>query len=145
MEILKNPKNKIAIICIVICILLLISVTSITTLYSDDFFYFSFTQNGLEHFIKSNINHYLNVNGRVIVHLVDEIILFIGKVAYIPMLIFMLLYIFYTANKIILSHIMPKEKLKDNLLYSICISFILFLGIDVFILKETAFWITRCI
>lgn len=136
-------KKNVSIIGIIIAILFLVMTTSMITLYSDDFYYISFFDGGFSEFVQNNINHYLNVNGRVLVHILDEICLNLGKIPYILTLVGMLLYIFYTSNKIILSFILPKDNIKNNILYSTCLSMILFLFIDVCVLKETAFWITR--
>lgn len=130
-------KKSISIIGIIFSIIMLILVLNKIELYSDDFYYKSFLKGD---FIKLNIEHYEKVNGRVLVHILDEIMLNMNIYVYIAFLILCLSYDFYFVSKFIL--LKTNYYSKENLLYSIGISFILFLLIDVYVLKETAFWIT---
>lgn len=46
-----------------------------TNLFGDDYYYAAFTKRGLPYFISENLTHYLHTNGRVLVHLLDELLL----------------------------------------------------------------------
>ena len=133
-------KNNIFILIIAIGMLFILAIVFSIELYSDDFFYITFLNNGISSFIETNINHYQTVNGRVLVHIIDEIVLKLGKWFYMIILPIMLLYIFYSSAKTLLKEASLSSK--ENILLSIAFSLSIFMYIDVYVLKETAFWIT---
>ena len=47
-------------------------------LCADDYFYGTFLQDGFDHFLAQNIEHYQTFNGRVQVHLVLQVVLRLG-------------------------------------------------------------------
>ena len=57
----------------------LFALHSMALLSCDDFFYSLFWREGLSGFVRKNIDHYLHVNGRVLVHLVCETVLHLGR------------------------------------------------------------------
>ena len=136
----KRLKKQISIVSILFSVIILIFILNKIELYSDDFYYKSFLNGDLKNFINLNIEHYQKVNGRVIVHLLNEIMLNMNIYVYIVFIILCLLYDFYIVSKLILSQ--TKLYSKENMVYSISISMLLFLLIDIYVLKETAFWIS---
>lgn len=51
-----------------------------TIQYGDDYFYTTFLNGGPKSFVKRNVRHYLEVNGRCFVHLLDELLLSGGTI-----------------------------------------------------------------
>ena len=60
-------------------------------LCADDYFYGTFLQDGFDHFLAQNIEHYETFNGRVQVHLVLQVVLRLGLPAYALVCVTMLL------------------------------------------------------
>ena len=116
----------------------MVGIVSKIGLYSDDFFYKTFLNNGFSDFIAKNIDHYKLVNGRVIVHVFDELILNTNVFVYFCFLLVCLFSIFYFSARIIFE----KEYNKNRILSFISLSISMFLFISINVLKETAFWIT---
>lgn len=48
--------------------------------FGDDYYYTTFLSNGIRHFIDENVLHYMQTNGRALVHILDEILLANGTV-----------------------------------------------------------------
>ncbi len=46
-----------------------------TTYYGDDYYYAAFLKNGADYMLSENIFHYMQTNGRALVHLIDELLL----------------------------------------------------------------------
>ena len=55
--------------------LVFILLFSWVVMYADDYYYASFFKNGISSFISMNIDHYQTFNGRVLVHILAEIVL----------------------------------------------------------------------
>ena len=132
--------KRVIIIGIIFLTILLGGIVSKMELYADDFFYITFLNDGWQNFIDQNIVHYQEVNGRVFVHILAEILLNSHRMIYLLFLLLCLGYIFYAASSFLLQKTSCFNL--ENCLTSICISFSLFFCITVFILKETVFWIT---
>lgn len=132
--------KKIKQFSIILLAAILICITTKIELYADDFYYQSFFNEGFQNFIQQNINHYQEVNGRVIAHVLAEVFLNINKIFYIIFLLLCLGYIFYFGISFLLPEKMKKDK--QNILTAICISLSMFFCVSIFVLKETAFWIT---
>ena len=49
-----------------------------TTYFGDDYYYANFVREGFDYFVNENVFHYLNTNGRALVHLIDELLLGFG-------------------------------------------------------------------
>ncbi len=58
---------------------LLLVIHAITILCCDDYFYIGFWRGGLKSFIQNNINHYHQINGRVLVHVLCQTVLALGR------------------------------------------------------------------
>lgn len=56
-------------------------IMSFTVAYGDDYYYGSFFYEGFSHFVDENVFHYMETNGRALVHLLDEILLAGGQMA----------------------------------------------------------------
>ena len=60
---------------LLLAMLLQLAVNAHLTVYSDDYWYGTFFQDGFKGFLRHSWNHYQNTNGRVYVHLLIPILL----------------------------------------------------------------------
>ncbi len=126
----KNKKTILGNLCFIIPVILIMITASNILLYADDYYYGTFLRNGLHGFVNNNISHFLNYNGRVIVHIIDQLILPLGPFVYSLICIFLLILLFCLAASVIKSE-------KKNYL-TLCICFVLFIPAQ--ILRESLFW-----
>ena len=106
-------------------------------LNADDFYYACFLQDGFDSFVKQNIIHYRTFNGRVLVHLLVQIVLYLGRPAYV----------FSCVGMLILYPLLGRWAAgldRDTRLTAPLVFLLLFLLIDVRVLKESVFWISAC-
>jgi len=67
--------------CLFAVFLVFISVTaSNIVLFGDDYYYTTFTSGGFENFVSLNVSHWNEVNGRALVHIIDELLLWKGTI-----------------------------------------------------------------
>lgn len=136
----KNIKIKVykySVFFIIISVALISFLSGLIYLYSDDVFYASFLKNGFDNFIKMNIEHYNKINGRMLVHIIDEIVLFSGKSLFIIINPLMLLSFSYLSAKCI-NH--TKNKEKTFCITAIILFFIMCMPKE--IINESVYWIT---
>lgn len=58
-----------------ICLILISLIASMTTMYGDDLIYGTYLSDGFANFVKMNIRHYNELNGRIFVHVLLETLL----------------------------------------------------------------------
>lgn len=107
--------------------------------FGDDYYYMTFLSGGFGNFVKLNASHYLEVNGRAIVHLIDELILFdrsltvwkfvgvalIGAIVWLTALVSV-----------------GGERKSEKFPAALVLSSLLFALIDVRMANETFLWVT---
>ena len=106
-------------------------------LNADDFYYACFLQDGFDSFVEQNLTHYRTFNGRVLVHLLVQAVLYLGQPAYVLSCVGML----------VLYPLLGRWAAglgRDTRLTAPLVFLLLFLLIDVRILKESVFWISAC-
>ena len=111
-------------------------------LFGDDYYYCTFLYNGIGHFFSENAKHYLETNGRAIVHLLDELLLAGGtiiawKIFAVITTALIALFCALIAAKV-WKYGIKTEKFKLSLVLScVCISFI-----SISTASQTLYWAT---
>ena len=106
-------------------------------LCADDYFYGTFLQDGFDHFLAQNIEHYQTFNGRVQVHLVLQVVLRLGLPAYALACVAMLLLLPLLGR-------WAAGLERDTRLTVPLVFLLLFLLIGREVLREGLFWISAC-
>ena len=104
-------------------------------LFGDDYYYVSFVKNN---FFELHKNHYIEVNGRAIVHLLDSIFLALPKIFWSILNSLMISSIAYFASKII-ALFSSKKNIFEK---SIIIFLFSILTIDILVTRQSVYWIT---
>lgn len=104
----------------------------------DDFYYKTFTNGDFADYINSNITHYLEVNGRVIVHILASFFLWINFNFWKIFNSLMLAGIVYFGSKLA----SYKSKNKYALLNSNVIFFSGVCFLDILITRQSVYWLT---
>ena len=104
-------------------------------LFGDDYYYVSFVKNN---FFELHKNHYIEVNGRAIVHLLDSIFLALPKIFWSILNSLMITSIAYFASKII-ALFSSKKNIFEK---SIIIFLFSILTIDILVTRQSVYWIT---
>lgn len=111
---------------------------STVVMTGDDFYYASFLKNGSAYFFSENILHYMETNGRALVHVLDEIFLAM------PLMVWKFVELFAVSAIVLISAIVASGGVKNQKKFkiSLVMSCALFSMIDLFILRETVLWVT---
>ncbi len=123
-------------------------ITFFTTYFGDDYYYAAFVRNGSNYFIDENILHYETVNGRALVHLLDELL--IGW-SFIPWRIFNILCV--GALVILVAKLAAKtykpctdeneaNEIRENYKRALVISCAIFAATGLPILRQSIYWAT---
>ncbi len=137
----KNTPNAICCMLFIgICAISLCAVSSMLYLYSDDVYYLTFLKSGFDNFVHMNIAHYQHINGRMLVHILDQIILFFGNGLFAAVNTLMIVGFAILSAKCFIADGQP---LKKERLY-LCISAVLFfiLCLPHGVTSQTIYWIT---
>lgn len=105
-------------------------------LYADDFFYSTFTRDGFATFLQKNAEHYRTFNGRVIVHLLVQILLAVGTWGYAFFVTVLLLLIPWLGAGV------PFGQERARRLPAVLFFLLLFMLIGSSVLGESVFWIS---
>lgn len=108
------------------------------TLYADDFYYGTFLQSGLEHFWQMTVEHYQSMNGRALVHFIDEVVLLFGTGLYRILCPLSIVFLGYAAGRTFY----PEKEDRQVRCYYILTVLILILGMNIYLTRETLFWIS---
>ena len=128
---MSEKKEKIInTLCFAIPVILILVTASNVLFYADDYFYGTFLKDGFHDFFTKNIYHFINYNGRVIVHIIDQLILSFVPFIYAVICVLLLILFFHFA-----SLILDCGKIQY---FSLSMCFMLFIPSD--ILKESLFW-----
>jgi hypothetical protein len=106
-----------------------------TDMYADDFYYGTFFKGSISSFFYMNGEHYLDFNGRVIVHLLVQVIL-ICKPILFPLFVMVIVYMLFG---------LPARAYGGStnaILQSIIIGELLILLIPITVLRESALWVS---
>lgn len=112
-----------------------------TTYFGDDYYYAAFLKNGTNYMISENVYHYMNTNGRALVHLIDELLLgysfYLWQIAAIAVM---------TALVVVLAKLAAqtwREKSDNdtykNAIIAVCAIFSL---TEIAILRQSVYWAT---
>lgn len=104
-------------------------------LFGDDYYYATFIKND---FCGLHLNHYLQVNGRAIVHILDTIFLALPNIFWAILNSFMLTSIAYFAQKIVM---LFSNKI-ENAVSSVLIFFFGILMLNICVVRQSVYWIT---
>lgn len=104
--------------------------------FGDDFSYLKWTKLNTVDYIQQVAKHYLNVNGRTIVHILDSIFLSASPVFWAMFNSLMLVFICYFAAKIITKN----DKKRVPLAFSIMFFFVAIL--DILVTRQSVYWMT---
>ncbi|WHH60463.1 DUF6056 family protein [Petroclostridium sp. X23] len=132
-------KYSLTFICI--CGVLIFAISNMIYFYSDDMYYASFSKNGYNHFIKMNIAHYKNINGRAMVHILDEALLMFGKKLFAVINPIMILGFAFLASKC-LNFKDTINSAKENTYISTAITLFFIMCLPKQMINETVYWIT---
>lgn len=142
MKLLKQIENNIHLLIFALFTAFEGAIISKLVLFGDDYYYTSFFYKGWDHFLSENIHHWLETNGRALVHLIDEILLANGSiiawkifgVICIALIAFFAALIASSAHK----NGLGTAEFKISLVISCtCIAFI-----SIFISHQTLYWAT---
>ena len=120
-----------------LCLLLLVIICAMTTLYGDDFIYAVYFYDGLGGFFKKTYEHYTQMNGRAFIHFVLELILiFKDKLFFVvlPAMVTGVFYVFYRNNK--------TDK-NAALFFSLCYMGLMLVAVKV--LREGMLWMSGAV
>lgn len=106
--------------------------------FGDDFYYLTFSNEGLKKYIDMNISHYLEVNGRIIVHVLASFFLWININIWKILNSLMLAGIVYYGSK--LANF--KSKNENSIFISSLIFFFGVCGLDILITRQSVYWLT---
>lgn len=70
-----NSEKYLSLILLILAVTPLVIISKCTTLYGDDFIYATYFLGGFKNFLSMTYQHYINMNGRAIVHFLLEVIL----------------------------------------------------------------------
>ncbi len=101
---MKKIKAPPIILCI--CLVLVSVIGGLTTMYGDDLIYAAYFSDGFKSFVSHNIYHYMNLNGRIFVHLFLEIVLIFRDRLFFIVVPSMLLAAFYMLSELLV----PKKQ-----------------------------------
>ncbi len=108
---------------------------SYITLYSDDYQYATFFDDGLKSFWTKTVDHYLTCNGRALVHFFAEVFLLFGTKLYAFLFPFMMGAAFYLSRK---------SQCEDGTPFSpgmVAVALGILLALTVFYLNQTLLWV----
>ncbi|MDO4618161.1 MAG: DUF6056 family protein [Clostridia bacterium] len=108
-------------------------ISGVICFYGDDFFYSVFFKDGLWEFWNKTVSHYLTMNGRALIHFVDEVVLVAGTPIFAFINPLMLFLLFFFASK---------THLEDNNVVYTVIALSVTLMIPQTIARESLWWIT---
>ncbi len=117
-----------------VCMFLL-CLFSFVDLYADDYYYGQFFDDGVRSFFRMNVEHYKTFNGRVIVHILAELVLFCKPVLYPCVALFITVMLFFLSAKAVHSD-------ANSTLRLIALGASLMLIVNVSILKESLLWVS---
>ncbi|MBQ0125258.1 MAG: hypothetical protein KBS59_02920 [Clostridiales bacterium] len=107
--------------------------------FGDDYYYMTFLRGGIGNFINLNVTHYLEVNGRAIVHLIDEIILADASLWCFRALETAVL----AATVYLFALVISRGDAKSReFKISLCAACVLISVLDVQMMNETVYWAT---
>ncbi len=109
--------------------------------FGDDYYYAAFLKNGFSYFVSENIVHYKETNGRVLVHLLDELLL--GSSIWL----WRIFSLIYTAALIWLIAAIASGRFRygknaKKFPKALIFSCVLFGSLDIMLLRETVYWAT---
>ena len=109
------------------------------TFYGDDYYYMTFTGDGIKNFFDLNVTHYKEVNGRSIVHLLCELLL-----ADRTLILFRVFCLAVCGSTVFLtSYIACGYDVKSKYFPSVlCISCVLFSVINIGTANQSIYWVT---
>lgn len=114
-----------------------------TTYFGDDYYYAAFLKNGLKYFISENIVHYRHTNGRVIVHILDELLIGwsfnLWRIANIIAVGLLLVAAAKIASR---SYRIDIASRKDDYRVALAASCAMFAITDVAVLRQSVYWAT---
>lgn len=134
---MKNSLKISKAILFIICISCLIIISGLTTLYGDDYTYGAYCLDGLGEFLRLNVSHYAEVNGRAFVHLVLECVLAFKDALFFAVIPLMVWGAFSTFYKAFADSECKKEKIT---FLTFAISGVMCLS--VFVLREGLLWVS---
>lgn len=114
-----------------------------TDYFGDDYYYATFVRDGFSHFLSENVLHYNTVNGRALVHLLDEVLIGWGLW---PFRIFSVL--FYGGLVILVAGLAARTyrprggRDPDAFRRALCLSCAAFGLLDISMLREGVLWAT---
>lgn len=122
---------------IVLTFIIFAVISGLTSFYADDFYYATFFQDGPEAFWRLTVEHYLNMNGRALVHFFDELLLLGGTGLFAFVNPFMLLLFYWYAAKSVLS-----EAMKPKRAFFLFMAMAVTLFLNIAVARESLYWIT---
>ena len=117
----------------ILCWLLLETIVLISI---DDTMYAGWTEHGIKHFFDKNTDHYLNFNGRFIIHLFASLILVFEEHLYAIIFPF-----FISVSTFLITYIAKKEWQLYKRLFAAAFSLLLYMSLSYKFLTPTALWI----
>ncbi len=128
-------KKYIPQILLLVLFILTFAVNSQVPIMGDDYYYATFTR---ENFWELHKNHYLEANGRAIVHFIDSIFLALPPILWAFLNSVMLTGIAYFGSKIVELFTNKKEAFKK----SIIIFIFGILNLNIYVIRQSVYWIT---
>ena len=112
-----------------------------TTYFGDDYYYAAFIKNGPEYMLSENLLHYMQTNGRALVHLIDEILIGINFNVWRVSAVLLM-----TGLAVIMAKLASRQYRKDadREIYknSLIAVLAIFSFTDIAILRQTVYWAT---
>lgn len=110
-------------------------------IFGDDYYYATFTDSG-DFFVSENIRHFKEVNGRVLVHLFDELLLSDKTLTLFGMAILLSIGCIVFFSAAIASNAHKNGFLTDRFAYSLITTSFLFATLHLDFLREAVYWST---
>ena len=133
---LENIRQEKLLVALNIVIsLLYVFLFSCVVLYADDYYYASFCKNGIRSFINMNIDHYQEFNGRVLVHILAQLVLWSKPIVFPVLNLMMLSGIFLISAKTL-------EFNFAKTLYFLIIAKVFAICIPVSVMVESILWVS---
>lgn len=130
---MKKLLSKTDTLIFLISLILIGIISYATTLYGDDFIYGTYFCNGASGFFTKTAEHYMQMNGRALIHFVLELVLVFKDKLFFAVIPAMLIFVFYAFNRIL----PQKEKMPY---FALCLSGVMLIPVSV--LREGMLWMS---
>lgn len=120
-----STEKYLSLILLVLAVIPVVIISKCTTLYGDDFIYATYFSDGFKNFLSMTYQHYINMNGRAIVHFLLEVILIFKDGIFfivIPLLL-VSVFILYCKASIIKNEISISDFITVCILCTLCLSY----------------------